>query len=96
MRKLTKADLAKYKIVLQVDEAHLNKKKPGRLQRSARPQKDQVWVWGAMVQGRPDMFLFRILEHPEDAFQGKPRGHDEMLTNFHYLGVKKSTIIVYK
>lgn len=32
-------------------------------------------------------------EH-QDAFQGKPRGHQEMLTNLHLLGLQKNTIIV--
>jgi hypothetical protein len=93
-RPLTKADLAKFKWIVQVDEAHLNKKKPGKLVRSTRPQRDQVWVWGAMLQDRNDIFLFRVLEHPTDAFEGKPRGHTEMLTNLHFLGLQKKTILV--
>ncbi|CAK0869782.1 unnamed protein product, partial [Prorocentrum cordatum] len=89
-----KADVSKFKLVVQVDEAHLNKKKPGALQRAARPQKDQVWVRGAARQGRPDIWFFRILDHPNDAFDGKPRGHQEMLTSFHLLGMRKGTILV--
>jgi hypothetical protein len=91
---LTKTELSKFKWVVQVDEAHLNKHKPGKLVKSGRPQKDQVWVWGAVLQGRPDVFLFRILDHALDAFEGKPRGHQEMLTNMHFLGLKKKTILV--
>ncbi|CAK0897981.1 unnamed protein product [Prorocentrum cordatum] len=88
-----KSEIKNYKIVAQVDEAHLNKRKPGRLARAARPQKDQVWAWGATVQGRPDVWLFRVLDHPLDAFNGKPRGRDEMLTNMHLL-LKKGTVLV--
>ncbi|CAK0843836.1 unnamed protein product [Prorocentrum cordatum] len=89
-----KSEIKNYKIVVQVDEAHLNKRKPGRLARAARPQKDQVRVWGATVQGRPDVWLFRVPDHPLDAFKCKPRGHDEMLTSMHLLGLKKGTALV--
>ncbi|CAK0800059.1 unnamed protein product [Prorocentrum cordatum] len=89
-----KSEIKNYKIVVQVDEAHLNKRKPGRLVRAARPQKDQVWAWGATAQGRPDVWLFRVLDHPLDAFNGMPRGRDEMLTNMHLLGLKKGTVLV--
>ncbi|CAE8637406.1 unnamed protein product [Polarella glacialis] len=93
-RPLTQKQLDKFKLVVQVDEAYLNKKKPGNLSKHGRPQRDQVWLWGAMVQGRSDLFHFRVLDHPTDAFDGKPRGHVEMLTNLHLLNLPKKTIIV--
>eukprot|EP00959_Pyramimonas_sp_CCMP1952_P318988 6674156-Pyramimonas_sp.AAC.1 len=89
-----KSEIKNYKIVVQVDEAHLNKRKPGRLARAARPQKDQAWARGATVQGRPDVWPSRVLDHPLEAFNGKPRGRDEMLTNMHLLGLKTGTALV--
>ena len=38
-------------------------------------------------EGRPDLFLFRILDHPMDAWEGKPRGKREMLDNINALGL---------
>ena len=57
----------KYKYVVEVDESHLNKLRSGALSKSSRAGPDQVWVWGATVPRRPDRFLFRVLEHPQDA-----------------------------
>ena len=74
-------------LILQVDEAHLNKKKPGKLSKSGRPQKDQVWLWGAVIQNHPERFVFRVLDHADDAFDGKPRGAKEIQTCLHYLGM---------
>ena len=74
---------------------HINKKKPGILSKRGRPQRDQVWIWGAVVEGTSDQyFFFRILEHPSDAFEGKPRGKQEMLQNLHMLGIPKGSVIV--
>ena len=53
--------------ILQMDESFLNKSKPGKLTKAGRPKKDQLWIWGAVVQDRPDLFVFRVLEHPTDA-----------------------------
>jgi hypothetical protein len=84
----------RYKYVIQLDEAHLNKRKPGKIARCARPVLDQVWVWGATLQGRPDVFHYRILEHPVDAHDGRPRGTEEILTCLHMLNLQKGTILV--
>ena len=35
------------------------------------------------------IFLFRILDHPDDAYDGRPRGHKEMLRNITSLGSKQ-------
>ena len=64
------------------DETHLNKRKPNVLAQNGRPQRDQVWLWGAVLQGHlKTHFIFRVLKHHEEAFDGKPRGHKEMLHN---------------
>ena len=59
------------KLICEVDESFLNKRKPGKLSKLGRPKKDQIWIWGAVVQGRPDLFMFRVLDHPMDAWNGK-------------------------
>ena len=92
--KHTNAFYKKYKHLVQLDEAHLNKRKPGKLNKMARPQTDQIWVWGAVVQGMPNQFYFRIMDHPMDAFDGKPRGWKEILTCLHMLNLKRDTILV--
>ena len=77
------------------DETHLNKRKPNALAKRGRPQSDQVWLWGAVLQGHiKTHFSFRILEHPQDSFDGKPRGHKEMLQNINKLGLRKGDIFV--
>ena len=56
---------------------------------------DQVWFWGEVLQGQlKTHFIFRILEHPEDSFDGKPRGHKEMLQHINKLGLRKGEIFV--
>ena len=80
-------------MVIQMDEAHLNKN-TGNMQKSARPQSDEVGMWGAMVEGRTDMFLFRVLNDAKDALEGKPRRHQEMRVNLLFLGIDKKTIFV--
>ena len=92
--KRTNTFYKKFKYVVQLDEAHLNKKKAGKLSKMSRPQRDQVWVWGAVVQDKPDQFYYRIMDHPEDAFDGKPRGWREILTCLHMLNLKRGTILV--
>jgi hypothetical protein len=83
------------KRVLIADESFLNKSKPGKLTKAARPKKDQIWIWGAVLQGKAKThFVFRILAHPLDAFDGKPRGHQEMMTNLEMLGFQKGDIFV--
>ena len=84
----------KYKYVVEIDESHLNKQRSGALAKSARIQPDQVWVWGATVPGQPDRFVFRVLEHAKDAYDGKPRGQNEILQCLRILNLKPKTILV--
>eukprot|EP00439_Symbiodinium_sp_Y106_P034496 s962_g4.t1 len=58
-------------------------------------QKDQIWLWGAVLQGHViTHFVFRILDHPDEAHSGKPRGHGEMLKNINILGLRKGDTFV--
>lgn len=84
----------KYKYVVEVDESHLNKLRSGALTKSCRAETDQVWVWGATVPGRPERFIFRVLDHPQDAMDGKPRGQAEILDCLRLLNLQPKTIIV--
>ena len=84
----------KYKYVVEIDESHLNKQRSGALTKSARIQPDQVWVWEATVPGQPDRFVFRVLEHAKDAYDGKPRGQNEILQCLRILNLKPKTILV--
>ncbi|CAK0884379.1 unnamed protein product [Prorocentrum cordatum] len=81
------------KFIVQADEVFLNKSKVSRLAPGTRPKKDKVWLWGAVVQGSPENFVFRVLEHPEDAFDGRPRDKQEMVTNFDTLGLRKGMVV---
>ena len=77
------------------DETHLNKRKRNALSRNGRPQRDQVWLWGAVLHEHiKTHFIFRILDHPDDALDGKPRGHKEMLKNIQTLGLRRGDIFV--
>ena len=81
--------------VFIADETHLNKRKPSIISKHGRPQRDQIWLWGAVLEGHVGThFLFRILDHPDDAYDGRPRGHKEMLRNINSLGIKKHDIFV--
>ena len=81
--------------ILIADETHLNKRKPSILAAHGRPQKDQIWLWGAVLQGHVNThFVFRILDHPDEAHSGKPRGHGEMLKNINILGLRKGDTFV--
>ncbi|CAK0872465.1 unnamed protein product [Prorocentrum cordatum] len=83
------------KRVLIADESFLNKNKPGKLNQAARPKKDQIWIWGALLQGKARThFMFRILKHPVDAKDGKPRGHKEMKDSLDMLNFDKGNIFV--
>ena len=84
----------KYKYVIEIDESHLNKSKPGALTRTGRVQADPVWVWGATIPRMPGRFLFRVLEHPVDAEAGRPRGKEEILKCLHLLNIPHKTILV--
>ena len=81
--------------VFIADETHLNKRKPSVLAKHSRPQRDQIWLWGAVLEGHVQThFLFRVLEHPDDSYDGKPRGHKEMLCNIESLGLQKHDVFV--
>ena len=82
------------KLIVQADESYLNKKKRSMLSKVGRPQHDQLWIWGCIIQGHPGCFFFRILDHASDAFDGKPRGKAEMLVNLHYVGITREVIYV--
>ena len=76
-------------------ETHLNKKKHHILSKYGCPQRDQICLWGAVLQGHVRThFIFGILKNAEDAHDGKPRGHQEMLTNFSMLGMRNGDIFV--
>ena len=81
-------------LIIQMDESYLNKKKPGKLSKVERPTRDQIWVWGAVVQGRPDLFFFRVLDHPLDSFNGRPRGKEEMAYSLNLIQPLKNSILV--
>ena len=36
-------------------------------------------MFGTVVEDRPDIFWYRVLEHPTSAWDGKPRGEAELL-----------------
>jgi hypothetical protein len=72
---------------LQFDETFLNKGKLSKLAKKARPKKDKLWLWGITVQGHPHLFYFKVLKHVEDAFDGKPRGKEEILQILNELGI---------
>ena len=84
----------KYNYVVEVDESHLNQLRSGSLSKSCRAETDQVWMWGATVPGRPEHFLFRVLDHPQAALDGKPRGQAEILDCLRLLNLQPKTIIV--
>jgi len=60
----------------------------------ARPRPDQVWVWGAVDVAAPDNFVFRVLRHPNDAVDGKPRGVEELLGCFYFAGFQDPALHV--
>ena len=77
------------------DETHLNKRKPNVLAKHGRPQRDPVWLWGAVLHGHVRThFTFRVLKRADEAFDGKPRGHKEMVHNINLLGLRKGDIFV--
>ena len=83
------------RLVVQWDETSTNMtRKKSRLAKSARPKGDQIWVGGAVVEDHPEVFFFKVLEHPQDAFEGKPRGKWELLKAFEELGLEKNDIFV--
>lgn len=89
-----KAFYKQFKLVIEMDESLLNKNKPGALMTAARPQKDQVWVWGATVPKMPTRFYLKVLDHPADVPDGKPRGKTEILRSLRLLDIPKKSLIV--
>ncbi|CAK0855516.1 unnamed protein product [Prorocentrum cordatum] len=79
--------------IVQADEVFHHKSKVSRLAPGTRPKKKQAWLRGAVVQGSPEHFVFRVLEHPEDALDGRPRGKEEMVTNFDTLGLREGMAV---
>jgi hypothetical protein len=85
----------RHRIVMQLDETLVKgSRKKSRLSKAARPRADQVWVCGAVVEDHPDMFFFRVLDHPGDAYNGKPRGKEEMQKCLEAVGLDKDMILV--
>ena len=81
--------------IVVADESYLNKSKPGKLSKVGRPKKDQVWIWGAVRQGfMKTHFVFRILEHVDDAYNGRPRGKEEMVRNLEMLDLRAGDTFV--
>ena len=75
------------RLILEIDESFLNKRKRSRLSAGARPQTDRLWLWGMVAGGHPEVLMFRVLEHPDDAFNGRPRGNTEILKRLHLVDV---------
>ncbi|CAK0909945.1 unnamed protein product, partial [Prorocentrum cordatum] len=82
------------KVITQVDESFLNKGKLPKLAKNARPKKDKLWLWGAVDQGSPHRFFFKVLKSVGNAYDGKPRGKKELLDNFTELPPPAGVIIV--
>ena len=81
-------------VEVQIDETMLNRRKRSAMHAAVRPQADQVWVWGAVETGQPAAFAFRVLDHPEDALGGRPRGQEEIRACAHYVGLQPGTHLV--
>lgn len=73
----------------------VNKHKPGKLLKSGRPQKDQIWIWDALQNDLNTHFV-------EAKFSSIPRmlgtasleDRIEMLSDLHSLSSKKGEIFV--
>ena len=50
--------------------------------------------WGLTVRGHPELFFFRVLKHPGDAFDGRPRGAAELLQCLERVHLPKLTTLV--
>ena len=92
--KQAQGNAARKKKVIMADETFLNKGKRSKLNKNARPKKDQVWLRGAVLQGDSNAFVFRVLDHPADALDGRPRGAKEMLANLRLIGLRKEDVFV--
>ena len=68
--------------------------KKSRLAKQARPKKKQIWVGGAVVEDRPDLFYFQVLKFPEEAYDNKPRGKQELLECFQGMDLRKGDVLV--
>ena len=82
------------KVVLQMDETCLNKRRASKLSKKGRPQKNQIWVQGFVIQNFPEIFMFNVMKHPDDCYDGKTRGKEEILRNLKQVGPPKGTIVV--
>ena len=82
-------------MVIMGDESYLNHGKRSKLTRNSRPKRDQIWLWGATVQGGGRRsFVFRVLKHPSDCLDGRPRGAKEMLENLRSLNMSRNDVYV--
>ncbi len=83
------------RVVIQVDETLANgSRKKSRLAKMARPKRDQIRVHGLVVEDQPSLFYFRVLEHPADAYEGKPCGNEELKRCLESIGLKKECVLV--
>ena len=83
------------KVVIQWDETLANaSRKRSRLAKNARPKKDQIWIGGAVAEDHSDVFFFRVLKHPADAYDNRPRGRQELLNIFEDMGLERDDIFV--
>ena len=64
---------------VQIDETFINRRKRSVLAGVARPQAQQVCLWGAVLEAtETSEFVFAILRCPEEAADGRPRGKKEL------------------
>ena len=82
------------RIVVEADELFLNRGKLTHLAGHVRPQQDKLWLWGCTIKDHPEYFFFKVLEHPNDAFDGRPRGTNELISCFDSVGLKPGIILV--
>ena len=78
---------------VQIDETNINRKKKGKLNRTAR-RRQQRWIWGVVDSRRFEMSYLRILPYPQDAIAGKPRGQEEIARCVRESGLRPKTMVV--
>lgn len=81
-------------IILEADESFLNRGKRTHLIGNVRPQRDKLWLWGCTVADKPELSFFRVLDHPDDAYDGRPRGKAELMCCFNMVGLNKNMVVV--
>ena len=79
--------------MVECDESLLNKTKRTRLHVPA--SRSQRWLWGAVEEGNPGRFTFKVLEHPDDAIHGRPRGIQELLLAVTTSGILEGSHVVH-